>query len=85
MGKDVVEEPRSTRSPYAVPGGPPTAVLLRLEDAAARLGCSPRSIRELIDQGRLRAKRLSITPGTPGQLRIHASHLAEFAASLEEV
>lgn len=65
-----------------VVGGPPTALLLRIEDAAARLGCSARGVYELIDQGRLPAVRLALTRGATGQLRVRAADLERLVAGL---
>jgi hypothetical protein len=60
------------------------AVLLKLDAAASRLSISERSVYTLIEQGRLKAKRLVLSTDGRGQLMVLASSVEEFAKSLPD-
>jgi len=68
-----------------IPGGPPTALLLSIDDAAARLGISDDAVRRLIAQGRLAAVRVPGRTDAPGKLRIRVRDLEEWVGSLPTV
>lgn len=58
----------------------PVAIALTYEDAAAVLSVSERTIRRLVEEGRLRA----ITIGGPRTRRIHRDDLVAYADSLRQ-
>lgn len=68
-----------------VPGGLPTALLLSVEDAAARLGVSDDTVRRLIAGGHLPAVRVPGRTDAPGSLRIRVRDLERWVANLPEV